>query len=352
MIDKRLRAAIILVNWNGWRDSIECLSSIFGSDAPSCADVFLVDNDSGDGSVERIADWCARPERDSAWRSFEGVRHARVAPIPYRIWTANGQVVPDDPGTQLTLVRSGANLGFAGGNNVGAIAAGVDRYSHFWFLNTDTVIRHDALHQLLRRWEADPRLGIVGSTLIYYGRPGRVQAQGGGSLTLDPLRADHLGDGEPISCLADGAALQASVERRMSYVVGASMLVSAEFFRDIGPMCEDYFLYFEELDWAFRARGKYAMGYAPASVVFHKVGASSAQPHSEFALNLLYRNQLRFVGRFLPEQVSRVTRKLAWELVRCVLRQRWMQARLLYRALRDRHALSVAGNAVPGSRAP
>ncbi len=343
----RARVAIVLVNWNGWRDCIECISSIYGSDAPALADVWLVDNDSSDGSVQRLQQWCSQPTTDPQWRLHDGVRHAGPDAIACRVWDANGQPAPAAAGQGLNIVRSGGNLGFAGGNNVGMVAAGLDRYTHFWLLNTDTVMRHDALHQLLQRLEQGSPgglpLGVVGSSLIYYSQPGQLQAQGGGCLDENGLRALHIGEGLLLRDIPADTQALAAVESKMSYVVGASMLVSSAFVRDVGFMCEDYFLYFEELDWAYRARGRYSMGYAPRSWVFHKVGGSSAKPHSAFSLNLLYRNQLRFAGRFLPERVQQVQRKLLVELLRQLAKGQWVAARLLVRALLDRHELASGG---------
>jgi GT2 family glycosyltransferase len=337
------RVAIVLVNWNGWRDSTECLSAIVGSGALSGADVWLVDNQSSDESVERIEAWCRAPHADSAWRSQDGVRHADSAAgaIACRTWVADGEPAPLLPGVQINLVRSGANLGFAGGNNVGITAAGLDRYSHFWLLNTDTVMAHDALAHLLARGQADESTGMVGSTLLFYGRPDTVQALGGGWFDRCAMRMSHVGEFTPAVAVPADDAARRRVEAEMAYVVGASMLVSADFVRDVGPMCEDYFLYFEELDWAFRAGTRYGLGYAPRSRVYHKVGASSTQTQGEFSLNLLYRNQLRFAGRFLPERVSAVKRSLAVELVRHLLRRRWTPARLVARALKDARQLAA-----------
>ena len=61
----------------------------------------------------------------------------------------------------------------------------------------------------------------------------------------------------------------------MKYVAGASMLVSRPFLQDAGFLSEEYFLYFEELDWITGAKGRYRLAYSPESIVFHKVGAST-----------------------------------------------------------------------------
>ena len=344
------RVAIVLVNWKGWRDSIECLSSIVGSGALQGADVWLVDNASGDGSVAHIEAWCGKPAPGEGWRAFDGVHHAATGvPIACRVWHANGQPAPLLPGVQVNLVHSGANLGFAGGNNAGITAAGLDRYSHVWLLNNDTVMAQDALAQLLARADADAQVGIVGSTLLHYGEPDVVQALGGGWFDRDAMRMSHIGEFRRAAEVpADADALR-EVEAQMAYVVGASMLVKSAFIRDVGPMCEDYFLYFEELDWAFRGQPRWTLGYAPASRIFHKVGASSSQTVGEFSLNLLYRNQVRFASRFLPERLPALKRSLAWELVRHLLKGRWMPARLVARTLAQSRAL--AASAPPGQRA-
>ena len=337
------RVAIVLVNWNGWRDSVECLSSIIGSGALAYADVWLVDNDSGDGSVGHIEAWCRQPQHEPTWRTLPGVRHARAGQaVACRVCTAEGAPSPLLPGVQVNIVRAAGNLGFAGGNNVGMAAAGLSRYTHFWLLNNDTVMAHDALTPLLQRANDDPRVGMVGSTLIFYGQPEQVQALGGGWFDRGAMRMSHIGEfTHPREVPADACA-QRAVEAQMAYVVGASMLVPSRFVREVGPMCEDYFLYFEELDWAFRAAPLYTLGYAPASRVFHKAGASTMQIQSQFSLNLLYRNQLRFAGRFLPERLPALKRSLAWELARHVLKGRWMPARLVARALRDSPALAAS----------
>jgi GT2 family glycosyltransferase len=337
------RVAIILVNWNGWRDCIECLSSLLGSDAASISDIWLVDNDSSDGSLESIVSWCITPSAAPEYIAFDGVRHSATeraaAPIPYRIWQADGTAAPVDADVQLTLVRSGANRGFAGGNNVGIVAAGLARYTHFWLLNTDTVVRHDALSHLLERFRRDPSVGMVGSTLLYYHHPDRVQALGGGTLHPLTLVTSHIGAEQGLDAVPSSSANVLLIEGQTRYVVGASMLVSREFISEVGLMCEDYFLYFEEIDWAIRGGGAYTLGYAPRSVVYHKVGSSSSKVVSEFSERLLFRNRIRFIGRFFPRRRRAALANMMLDGFRHLLRGRFVQARMVFGALRDARSL-------------
>lgn len=325
------RVAVILVNWNGWQDCIECLDSLLAQNYPSFH-VFLVDNASQDGSLDRIGAWCDHVQADPAWpRRRDGVDRLTdrldtdpgARKVAYRRFDHPQENLPvSEPGCTLTLMQSGANLGFAGGNNVGLRAAGLDHFDYFWLLNTDTVVHRDALAHLVARAQQDPGIGITGSTLVHYHEPDTVQAVGG---ILDRwILPSHMGAHMPLTAVPGDPA---DVESRLTYIVGASMLVSAEFIKNVGYMQEDYFLYYEELDWAMRSVGRYRLAYAPQSIVYHKVGASSAQVMSDFSLRLLYRNRLRFLGRFFPQRVRPVLFYMAGEVLRHMVRGRWAHAR-------------------------
>jgi GT2 family glycosyltransferase len=324
------RVAAILVNWNSWRDTVECLDSLLGQRYPALH-VFIVDNDSADGSTAAIDAWCRTPQRMAGAPTHEGVdRHSRSrpgVPVGLRVARRDAGTLPEaGPGCAVTLVEAGANLGFAGGCNVGIAAAGPRDFDYYWLLNTDTVVHRDALAMLVCRARSDPGIGMVGSTILWYDRPRIVQCMGGARMDARTVDARHLGENTPIEELAQRAA---RVESELSYVMGASMLVSRDFVRDVGPMQEDYFLYFEEMDWAVRARGRFTLGYAPESHVFHKSGASSSDVVREFSTNLYYRNKLRFARRFFPERLAATRRVMVGELVKAALRGRWTMARIV-----------------------
>lgn len=327
--------AVILVNWNGWRDAVECIGSLLEQSHPSLH-VFLVDNDSRDRSVENICAWCATPATAAQWRDHDGV--ARItdrstSAIAVRVVDHSGQVLAPPPqGCRVTLIRSGGNLGFAGGCNVGMRAAGVEKYDFFWLLNGDTVVHRDALAALVRRAQASERIGLVGSTVRYYDRPDIIEALGGARLQHATLTTRQIGQGVRLDASPTDAA---AVERDMFYVAGSSMLVSNTFVREVGLMQEDYFLYFEEMDWAMRGREKFAWGYAPDSHVFHKSGASSSKVMPAFTANLYYRNRIRFAARFFPTLLPTVKRGLAVEFLRHMARRRWTHARIVAAALWD-----------------
>jgi GT2 family glycosyltransferase len=169
------------------------------------------------------------------------------------------------------LIHCGTNLGFAGGNNVGLrYALSIGDFEFAWLLNNDTVVTPTALSEMVRRMGGRPSSGLCGSTLLEYENPGRVQALGGSTYNKWMARSGHIGRGISRDNILDGEI----VESKMKYVIGASMLVRKSFLQKTGLMSESYFLYFEEIDWAIRAKDQCLLTYAPKSVVYHKEGAS------------------------------------------------------------------------------
>jgi GT2 family glycosyltransferase len=289
--------------------------------------IFVVDNDSSDDSLAHIEHWCSKPSLGSHWSKLPHVKPmgaGGLAPVTYRTATAGTLALQQPPaGCRVTLLASGGNFGFAGGCNVGLRAAGLDSFSYFWLLNPDTVVQQQALTELVRRAEQSPRNGMTGSTLRYYDSPFMVQAMGGARLDERYAVAQLIGMGRPLSEIPVDPG---EVEAQLSYVMGASLLASQAFVRDIGLLQEDYFLYYEEIDWALRGKPRYSLAYAPRSHVFHKSGASTGQlalPSSRY----YYRSRMRFAHRFMPARVTAVRFGLVAEMVRHGSRARWAHAK-------------------------
>lgn len=279
------RVYIIIVNWNGGQDTVECLESLLRMSYPSFT-VVVCDNGSSDESLEVIKRWS-----ESNDLCYNELRSDEVY-----------QKDKLDADLPLVVIRSSVNLGFAGGNNVGmryALARGDCAY--VWLLNNDTVVETDALTRLVERMEQQASVGMCGSTIRLYHDPEKIQALGGGYYCRWIGLPWHYGRfrmwGKEIN--------QRRAETWMNYVEGASMLVSRKFVEEIGMMCEDYFLYFEETDWAIRAKGRFQMAYAQQSVVYHKVGASIGTSSNPARKSIVcdyfnIRNRILFTKRFFP----------------------------------------------------
>ncbi|AXK39033.1 glycosyltransferase family 2 protein [Crenobacter cavernae] len=258
----------ILVNWNGGEETIASLSSLMKLNVDKFH-VLVCDNNSTDESLEKLNNW-----------------------------------VTEHKLTCVSILQTGHNLGFAGGNNVGIKVALKDpETTHIWLLNNDTLVDEKALTAMLQVMEKDPQIGICGSTLLYEHDPKAIQAVGGYYNSWLGISSHALG-GEPYS-----AELCKSVDPgKFDYIVGASMLVSREFIEKVGLMDEQYFLYCEELDWATRAkRAGFKLGYAPQSIVYHKEGATTGsaahirrKARSEFADRCALRSHLIYARKFHP----------------------------------------------------
>lgn len=328
---------VILVNWNGWKDTIECLESLYRLNYPNFT-VVICDNASSNNSIEHIKAW-ARGEISAScqspyWESLS--QSSRVKPLRFVEYKAQSQLAEIVEDVPLVLIHTGANLGFAGGNNVGLRYALKKRDMRYaWLLNNDTVVDHNALSAIIEIMKAKPRLGICGSTVLDYYDPQIVQTLGGGIYKRLSARVAEIGGGLDLNQIHSFTI----DKNQMDYVLGASLLVSRQFIDQVGLMNERYFLYFEELDWATRAQGKFEIAHAVNSLVYHKDGGSTgttnlrkqakarifsrtrwASPLSEF---YTARNRILFTWSYHPLCLPIVLVFVAISGVQRLLYRRW-----------------------------
>lgn len=296
------RLGVVLVNWRRAADTLECLESLLRSDVP--LRVVVVDNASGDGSVDQIAAWgsgdVSAPATPSALAAL--TTPPLTKPRHVRTLTAAeaATAMPDD--ATVTVIDAGTNLGFAGGNNIGLAfllrEPGID---YVWLLNNDTVVEPDAAQAIVARMDATYNVGMCGTVVRYYHRPDTLQALNGHRFSLWTGTSRGIGQGKPARMPFDPAR----VARETDFVLGASLAVSRRFVATIGLMHEAYFLYFEEVDWAFRNAGRFAIAFAHAAIIYHKEGGSIGSSgvkgqRSVVSDYYLTRSRLGFIRRRAP----------------------------------------------------
>jgi GT2 family glycosyltransferase len=211
---------IVVLNWNGCRDTFACLSSL--QHLIYCNyRVLVVDNGSTDDSAQSIR------------RGFPAVE----------------------------LIETGRNLGFAGGCNVGirhALAEGAD---FVWLLNNDTIVDPDALKALVDKATTDPTIGAVGSAIYFMEERESLQCWGGGYINFWMGRSANFV--EPVD------------NERLQFITGASMLLPRSSIDEIGLFDEGFFMYWEDADYCFRLRcAAKELAVAGQSKVWHKTPAS------------------------------------------------------------------------------
>ncbi len=238
----------VVVNWNGWRDTLSCLESLVKQDYPG-QQIVVVDNASTDDSVERI-----------------------------------GGAFP-----QIPVLVAERNRGFAAGSNIGIRHALEHGAEFVWLLNNDTISPADTLRKLVAG-AADVKVGIVGTVLRDFSDPARVQAWGGGSTTRSAGFVRHFERPFELG--------------RNSYLTFASVLLRGDMLESVGLLDEGYFMYFEDSDLCFRARAAgWRLAVASDTAVLHKEGASnpstSASKRKSARLDrIVTASGLRFLDRY------------------------------------------------------
>ncbi|MDI6832194.1 MAG: glycosyltransferase family 2 protein [Actinomycetota bacterium] len=226
--------AIVVLNWNGRDLTLDCLRSLEDLDYPSW-EVILVDNASCDGSAQAVRDAFPR----------------------------------------VTVLENEANLGFSEGNNRGiahALSRGAD---YVLILNNDTVLGDPGFLAVLVAYLEAHRDVAAAGPLVLYPDSGRVWSAGG---RLHPVlgMCSHEGKGEP----ARGFASREPY--RVDYVPGCCMLLSRSALAKVGMFDPDYFLYFEDLDWCFRAEERgYRCVVCPVEAVYHRKSGTSGSAGSD-----------------------------------------------------------------------
>ena len=261
----------------------------------------VCDNASVDGSFEKLMSW-AKGDLDILHASSDSLAFLSSPPVFKPIvWDEFSDDRPRQQGRgRLILIQTGENRGFAGGVNVGIRYAMSDQDMEFvWILNNDSVVCPNALTALSKRLlAAGGQGGICGSAVYYYDEPKKIQACGGirynkwfgytAFLNTPEMERDQI-------------------ESSLDAVYGASMFVSRKFLEKVGPLSEEFFLYYEEIDWTMRGRAKgFKSYYAPESVVYHRGGSSTKASEldrsnkSRVSDYYFLRNRIVFTKKFFP----------------------------------------------------
>jgi GT2 family glycosyltransferase len=331
------RVTILVLNYNRWRDTIECLESVFRIDYPNWR-VVVCDNASTDDSLDRIRDWANGRlahlmPADNPLRVLSEPPVAKpIRYVEYDRAQAEAGGDAHDVDVPLTLIRVGSNRGFTGGNNVGLrylLANGHERLGaeYVCLLNNDAVIAASCIRQLVDVAEPDESVGAVGGTMLEYSAPNVVQVAGGGWVSLwhGGTRANGV-----------GAPRNEPPDRTLGFVSGCCMLVRLSTVARVGLLDERYFMYGDDTDWCVRmAAHGYRMAYARQAEIWHR-GSGTAVRGSWTSDYYNVRSPLLFVWKFRP---LRMPAAFAYSVYRCVLpklvRGQWARLRAVGRAYAD-----------------
>lgn len=200
----------------------------------------------------------------------------------------------------VTVLRSTNNLGFAGGNNLGIKAA---RGKFLFFINNDTEFPSEEWENVIKltyRLESAPQIGVVCPKIRFSWDTHPIQYAGYSPLSKITMRNHAIGFGEEDHGQHD-------MPHPTPYAHGAAMLVKRETIKKVGLMPENYFLYYEELDWSMMfTRAGYAIWYDPCCTIYHKESKTTGQA-SPLRTYYITRNRLLLVRRNIKSPIRFLT---------------------------------------------
>lgn len=235
------KVSVIILNWNGLEDTIECLESLRNIDYPNY-EVIVVDNAS-DGD--------------------------------------DAQELKNKFGSYLKVIQNDKNYGCGEGFNTGIrYALAHSNPSYIMIMNNDIVVAPDFMSELVKIAETEEQIGIVGPKIYYYDYKGRndVIWSAGGRIRRWSLKI-HRQIGENDN---DLPKYQKTTDR--DWISGAVMLFKSQITEKVGLLNPWYFLGHEDIEFCLKARRyNYRIVYVPNSRVWHKVGASAKKAHITYA---------------------------------------------------------------------
>lgn len=282
---------VVIVTYHSSDVIEECLESLSASQGVALR-IVVVDNASEDDTCDVVRGWASGERPFNSPRGSPAPRSEPVAkPLALVEIDAPGEGRELGP---LTLIHVGSNRGFAGGVNVG-LKALQGQADFYWVLNPDCVVLETTAAAYADLAARSPGFGLMTGKTAYYTHPELLQTTGGrvSRLTGVCVQRDYQAS---IASAATGAS-------GLDWVTGANLVASPALLNHAGLMEEDYFLYYEEVDWAFR-RGNLPIVFNPSALVYHHggttigSGAVSRRP-SPFSEYFNHRNRIRFARRFL-----------------------------------------------------
>lgn len=248
MIEKKV--GIILVNYNGAKDTVECLKSLKNIHY-SNKYIYIVDNNSNEEDVEYLENSI----------NYSGVK----------------------------IIKLKENLGFSGGNNLGIREAMADGCEVIGLLNNDTIVESDFLNRLVSKLFLDRKTGAVVPQIRDYYQRDKV-SYGGGEINY--LKGSVFIEG--INRYDDSIN---NTERFITFGHGCCLFMKVEVVSKVGLLPEEYFLYFEDADYSIRiTKIGYKILYCPESIIYHKESASTKKGSDNFQYYFT-RNRFYFIKK-------------------------------------------------------
>jgi GT2 family glycosyltransferase len=260
---------IVVLNWNGLADTLECLASLQKS-SYGFYRAYVVDNASATNEAEIIA-----------------------VKFP-----------------EICLLKQNENLGFCAGNNIGIRKALAEGAEYIMLLNNDTMVAEDSIEKLLNDFKSSGA-GAISPVILEHPDTEKVWF----------AKAEWNSKRAQFSLNPEGASYETLKERSVwesEFACGCCLLTSAQVLENVGLLDERYFAYYDEAEWCKRLeRHGYKSYVTPATVIYHKVSRTTP---GIVATYLLTRNRLLWMKENLSfkmrcKSFPYLTKELAWHIL-------------------------------------
>ncbi len=321
-----ITVGVVIVTFNSGSDAVDCAETLLASAQNSGTPlrVALVDNASADDTVQRLRAWIT----GETPREMQPEMPFAVEPVakPLAYWEGGPDLAPaaSEAALQVGLIQAEFNCGFAGGVNIGlAYLAQFPDIQHFWILNPDSLVAPETVGILAKKLADSTPYSLMGGRVNYLDPPDLIQTDGGLiNWKTGVTRNYNLGKIDE--------TVEPPTFCELDFITGASMVASRTFYERVGPMREDYFLYYEEVDWAMR-RGNLPLAYCKGFDVFHRAGTSIGsptlnRPATPFSQYFKHRGRIRFLRRFRPASLPFAYVYSMAYTMRMILMRAWPEA--------------------------
>ena len=241
---------IILLNYNGYDDTIDCINSINNNEKKLNYEIVVVDNASTDNSYEKL-------------KKIKGIK----------------------------LIKNKKNNGFASGNNIGIKYALSKNAKYVLLLNNDTIDTKDSIYKVQEKMINTNNVDIMSCRIMYYDNKDLINYYGGfinwfkGTVVMQNYKETY--------------------DKKLDnffycdYITGCFMFIDTRIFKKTGLLPEEYFMYYEDVDFCAIAKNKgYKLAVYGDSYIYHKASSSSGGEGSPFAIEWNTRNRLKFMKKY------------------------------------------------------
>ncbi len=256
--------AIIILNWNGWQDTLECLESLYQIDYPNY-DIIVIDNGSEDESLKKIREYCdgiieVNSEFFQYYHNNKPIKILEFSKEETELIKVNSNEFSNLTSNQkLILIKNSENYGFAEGSNIGIKFSLINLDSDYiLLLNNDVVVDKKFLIELIKANSNGEEIGIEGPSIYYYDEKNNLQSAGANiKFNTGTIEFQNVDE----NCNPS----------QVDYVEGCALLVKKDVFEDINYLNSNYFCYWEETDFCFRAsKAGYKVLCIPRAKIWHK----------------------------------------------------------------------------------